>query len=84
MTVQDELRAFIINELKFQGSAVDLGGDLQLIEEEVIDSLGIMEIVAFLEERFGIEILDEEIVLTNFGTLDAMTRLVDSKVKAGG
>jgi acyl carrier protein len=79
MSTQDRVRSFIIDELRFRGSAKDLTNDLPLLEKEILDSMGIFQVVAFLESEFGIEIDDEDLVPDNFGTIDGIARLVESK-----
>jgi acyl carrier protein len=54
----------------------------QLVEEDVLDSIGIFSTVSFLEERFAIEIPADEVVIENFETLSAIEQLV-SRVKGG-
>lgn len=78
MTVQDRLRNFIRDELGGTTS-VPLANDFPLIENGIIDSLGIYEVVQFIEREFGVEVADEDLVLDNFGTLDNIARLVGSK-----
>ena len=77
MTVQDRLRTFIQDELA--GTSGPLANDYPLIENGVIDSLGLLEIVQFIEREFGVEVADEDLVIGNFGTLDTIARLVGSK-----
>ena len=79
MSTQDRVRSFIIDELRFRGSAKELKNDLPLLEKEILDSMGIFQVVAFLESEFGIEIDDEDLVPDNFGTIDGIARLVESK-----
>ena len=79
MSIQDRVRSFIIDELRFRGSAKELKNDLPLLEKEILDSMGIFQVVAFLESEFGIEIDDEDLVPDNFGTIDGIARLVESK-----
>lgn len=79
MSTQDRVRTFIIDELRFRGSAKDLTNDLPLLEREILDSMGIFQVVTFLESEFGIEVDDEELVPDNFGTIDDIARLVESK-----
>ena len=79
-SVEDVVRAFIVEELLHGDSPDELSGSTYLIEEEIIDSLGIFEMVAFLEQRFSVTIEAEEVTIDNFETLDAICRLVDSKV----
>ncbi len=49
---------------------------VNLIEENIIDSFEVVNIVMELEEEFGIEIDAEEVVSENFETVDAITALV--------
>jgi acyl carrier protein len=79
-TVEDVVRAFIVEELLHGDPPDELSGSTYLIEENIIDSLGIFEMVAFLEQRFSVTIEAEEVTIDNFETLDAIGRLVDSKV----
>ncbi len=79
---EDRLREFIVGDLGWQGTPTLLTTDYQLIDNDVIDSLGIFELVTFIEEEFEIEIDDEELVLENFATLGTMGTLVRKKVPA--
>jgi acyl carrier protein len=79
MSTQDRVRSFIIDELRFRGSAKDLKNDYPLLEKEVLDSMGIFQVVSFLESEFGIEVGDEDLVPDNFGTIDLIAALVESK-----
>jgi acyl carrier protein len=74
----DALRAFLVSEL-LDGKDVSLSADDDLVEEGLIDSLGIFELVSFMEDQLGVAIEPEDIVLENFSTLAAMRRLVGSK-----
>jgi len=51
----------------------------QLLESRVIDSLGVLDIVAFLENSFGISVTDDELVPENFGSINRMASFVDHK-----
>jgi acyl carrier protein len=83
MTVQRRLREFIVEELQWEGSPADLTDDLQLIEQNVLDSLGLFQVVSFIETTFGVEIRDEDLLPEHFGTLDSIARLVNSKTGEG-
>ena len=61
-------------------NARTLDHQTRLIEEDIIDSLGIFVLVEFLERRFGIIIDPEEMVLENFETVDAIARMVEQKL----
>jgi acyl carrier protein len=76
---QERLRAFVVSEfLRDDGrQTVDPLDDL--LSSGILDSMGVMETVAFVEEDFGVTVDDEEIVPENFRTLRALTELVLSK-----
>ncbi len=58
----------------------EVADDEPLIENGVLTSLQTVELVLFLEERFGIVIEDEEFDEENFGSIEAISELVASKV----
>jgi acyl carrier protein len=53
--------------------------DEPLIENGVLTSLQTIELVTYLEERFGIVVQDDEFDEENFGSVEAVARLVESK-----
>ena len=57
----------------------EVADDEPLIENGVLTSLQTVELVMFLEERFGITIEDEEFDEENFGSIEAISELVASK-----
>jgi acyl carrier protein len=77
--IEDKLRTFIIEELNWNGTQQDLTEDYPLIDRHVVDSLGLFELVSFVEGEFGVEIRDEELVPENFGTIGDIVKFVDSK-----
>jgi acyl carrier protein len=46
---------------------------------DVIDSLGVMEVVSFVEMEYGVEVDEDELLVENFKTLSAMSALIDRK-----
>lgn len=78
------VRQYILTELGWQEDSGELTEDSHLLDGTVIDSMGVLQLVTFIEEEFGIEVLDEELVPEHFGTLGAITRLIDSKLTVSG
>lgn len=75
--IRDEIKNYIKQE--FPGSSgVDLE-DVDLLEEEIVDSLGIFTLVSFIEDKFGVSIDPADINLDNFQNLDTITELVESR-----
>jgi acyl carrier protein len=64
-------------------SEENLGDDVQLFEERIIDSLGIFTLVSFIQDEFDVEVLDEELVPENFGSIGALARFIDEKARTG-
>lgn len=74
---RDEIKQYIQKE--FPGSSdVDLD-TVDLLEEEIVDSLGIFTLISFIEDKFGVSIDPADINLDNFQTLDTITELVESR-----
>jgi acyl carrier protein len=78
METQQEIRDFILKAL-LQGSQADLEEETPLIADGYLTSLQTVELVAFLEQRFQVEIEPEEVTEENFQTISAVARLVDGK-----
>ena len=79
MTKQDDLRMFILDDLQCEVAQERLTDDFALIDEQVIDSIGIYELVSFIEGKWGVEVRDEELLPENFATITAVTKLIESK-----
>ncbi len=82
METQERVRQFITEEIGFDGGSDELTVDLPIIERQIVDSMGIYQIVLMLESEYGISILDEEMLPSNFGTLGAIDAFVSSKLGA--
>lgn len=80
--IKKEVRRFILDTMLMAGTEDDLKDDVSLQRHGVIDSTGVLELVGFLESRFGIEIADDELHPRNLDTLDAIDRFVRSKLGA--
>lgn len=78
----DSLREFIINDLHWEGQKETLTPDYPLIENQVVDSMGLFMLVSFVEQAFGVTINDAELIPENFGTIGAMMQLVERKQAA--
>lgn len=82
MTVHDRVRTFIIEDLGYDGSSGALADDLPIIDLQIVDSMGLYEVVSLLEQEYGLTILDEEVLPTNFGSIDSIGRFVADKLRA--
>lgn len=75
------LTDFIKQEI-LHGRSVTLNEDVDLLASGVIDSLGILRMVAFMEERFGVKVPDEDVVFENFQNIRVMAQYVAQQKSA--
>jgi acyl carrier protein len=73
----DQLRTFVRREFTFDAKA-DLRDDEPLFPD-IVDSLGVMELVDFVEETYGVTIGDDELLVDNFRTLSSVKALIERK-----
>ena len=79
MEIHNRLRNFIVTEMEWKGSPEQLTQDYGLIENGVVDSLGLFMLVAFIEDQFGCQFSLEDLIPANFETIDVMVRLIQRK-----
>lgn len=79
MNAEARIRRFIIDELHWRGDPNELSDHFPLIDNDVIDSLGIFETVSYLEDVEGIQVSDEDLVPENFASIRAIASLLASK-----
>ncbi|HEX9711073.1 MAG TPA: acyl carrier protein [Actinomycetota bacterium] len=77
--IGERIRGFICREILLEDESSALSDDTPLLKG-AMDSMGLMQLVAFLEEDFEIELDDEDIVIDNFGTVTDIERLIVEKV----
>jgi acyl carrier protein len=75
------LREFIAENFLFRADA-EVSNDQSLLDSGVIDSTGVLELIAFLEKTYGITIADEEIIPENLDSIDNMTNYLSTKLAA--
>lgn len=79
MELRDQIRSYIIENFLF-GEAGPLSHDgVSLLDSGIIDSTGVMELIAFLEGDLGLTVLDDELVPANLDSVDNLVRFVERK-----
>ena len=76
---EDLIRQYINDELAKDVLREPLRDDDLLLERQILDSLGLFQLVGYLENEFDIEVRDEELVPANFGSVRDIARLVREK-----
>ena len=75
----NEVRAFIVENFLF-GDSSCLKDDTSFLQERIIDSTGILEIITFLEEQFSITINDDELLPENLDSLNNIDAFLKRKM----
>lgn len=80
--VRASIRGFITENFLYMRPDFVLGDDDALLESGVIDSMGVLEVLTFIEDTYAVRPEDEEINETNLGSLRAIAHFVTSKRQA--
>lgn len=80
-TIETEVRQFVVDNFLF-GEVGDLTNAESFLEGGIIDSTGVLELVAFIERRYEIMIEDEELVPANLDSVDRVVQFVEGKLQA--
>lgn len=76
------LRQFVTENFLYMRREATIGDEESLLAKGVIDSLGVMELVGFVESGFGVTVDPADITEEHFGSLAAMARYVASRQRA--
>ncbi len=77
--IEGRIRAFMIEHFPLARKSGLKNASENWLESGMVDSLGILDLVHFLEEAFGVVVADEELLPENFATLMAVSAFVRSK-----
>jgi acyl carrier protein len=78
--IQPEIYNFVVENFLF-GKADGLADDDSLVSKGVIDSTGVLELVSFIQERFGIRMEDQEIIPDNLDSIRNLVTFVARKLQ---
>jgi acyl carrier protein len=78
-TVRDEIRRFIDDNFIMGTRDAPLADADSFLEHHVLDSTGFLELIAFLEERYGIKVEDDEMLPENLDSVDSVERFLQRK-----
>ena len=78
--VRNQVRTFIAQNFMLAGGQ-SLGDGDSLLELQIVDSTGFLELVNFLEASYGIKVADDEMVPDNLETVDNIVAFVERKQK---
>lgn len=79
MSIQNEVKAFILKNYLFTDDQSALADGDSLMQKGVVDSTGILELIMHVEETYGIKVLDEEMVPENLDSVASIAAFVERK-----
>lgn len=78
MTLREQIRSFIADTFFVEGFA----DDDSFLKCGIIDSTGMLELILFVETRFGIALADSELIPENLGSVSALVCFIERKMAA--
>ena len=79
-TIKSRITDFIFDKFPVSRKR-QLSDETSLLEAGIVDSIGVLEIVAFIEQGFSITVSDDDLVPENFGSIAGMAAFVESKIE---
>ena len=78
MEIKKQVREFITTNF-YVADADEITDDASLLDAGIVDSTGVLEVIGFLEDTFGIEVADEEMIPENLDSIARIAALVERK-----
>jgi acyl carrier protein len=79
MTIDTEIKDYIAKNLLFSDNGFPYSEEASFLEEGIVDSVGVMELVAFVEEKFGLKIDDADVTPDNFDSVSRLAAFIRRK-----
>ena len=79
--IAERIRKFLVQQFP---ATKNVGNNESLLNNGLIDSLGILEVVAFIEKEFEITVSDEDLLPENFGSVRSLSNFVGQKTNGAG
>ena len=78
--IEQSIRNFIAGNLLYSSEEFTLSSDASLLKEGIIDSLGVVELVEFVQNRFSIKVAQKEVTPDHFDSVGKLTAFVSLKL----
>ena len=83
-SIAPTIKEFIVSNFLFGQNGESLSNTDSFLENGIIDSTGVLELVAFVEQQFGISVGDRELLPENLDSVENVVRFVTRKLEARG
>jgi len=79
MEIESKIRAYIAENLLFSDNGFPYSDDTSFLQEGIVDSIGVMEVVTFIEGAFNITVDDHELIPDNLDSVAQLANFIRSK-----
>jgi acyl carrier protein len=79
MSIEAQIKDYIAKELLFSSDGFGYADEASFLEEGIVDSQGVMELVLFVEENFKVNVDDSEIIPDNFDSVSQLSAFIQRK-----
>jgi len=83
MQLQSEIKQYIVDNFLYGQDDGAIQEDMSLLQRGIIDSTGVLELVSFVQERYGITVRDDELVPDNFDSINKLAEFISQKRNNG-
>lgn len=80
MEIEAQIRKYVSENLLFSDNGFEYDDDDSFLQEGIVDSVGVLELVLFVEETFGVAVEDQEITPDNFDSVSKLASYIRSKM----
>ncbi len=77
---EPDIRKFLTDQFLF-GESRPLERDVSLFNQGIIDSTGVLELITFVEDRFGIRVQDQDLVPENLDSINRVVRYIEAELQ---
>jgi len=82
--VRDKIRAMVMSNLNIFSSEVEFSDDDNIFRKGFVDSLFAVQLIAYLEQEFGIRVTNKDLNINNFHSVNKMVSFVERKRQEDG
>lgn len=79
MEIESKIRSYVAENLLFSDNGFPYDDDASFLQEGIVDSIGIMELVNYVENTFGITVDDHELIPDNLDSVEQLAKFVRNK-----
>jgi len=78
--IKQELREYIVDNFLFGDNETSLADDASFMENGILDSTGILDVILFIEEKYSIKVEDDETLPENLDSLNNLEKFITAKL----